>query len=176
MRNNLLALFESADVIKHRSCFRTEERWANRSIQLSSYQSRKLRRSSATAGHNLVGLRLLGKLKLGVWVIPGSQRANLSKNISERILKQVAHRVSLPKNVVRFTLECSTNVLYYENRDGEVFEHFPTAKPSATVLAVARDLFESVLLPDVSSSRCSRLATHLLRRFATICKEGARHG
>lgn len=186
MQNNLLAFCQKADVIWCVGKSNQGNLWANQSTRISLFQLRRLRASTVTAVRNSAGLLRLEESKLGAWAILGSQRENLLKNTCAQILKLAGprerkRRTHQRNNRSNILLEYSTNVLYYLRRDGEVLEHSSTAKPSATVEAVARDLFRilSTLCGCASSVPRSVSLAHsvyVLRRFAFNCKEGARHG
>jgi len=176
VRKNVLALSIFADVIRAVFEALKGSTWASPSTLKTWFPSRILLAHSVTAESMQVVLHLKAKSKLGLLVVAGSRPKNCSKCIY-RPIQSLGHKFG-QRSLARKPLDYVPYGTYLKLRDGEVFEHFPTAEPSATVEAVARDLFEIVctLLNCASNAgSCLRLASsaYLLRRFALTCKEGA---
>jgi len=177
VRKNVLALSIFADVIRAVLEALKGAAWASPSTLKIWFLSRRLPGRLGTARNTQAGSPLTEKSKRGSWEALGSQRSNRFRNICEQT--QSRGRNQERRKRARNPLDYVLNKTYLEKRDGKVRKHSPTAKPSATVDAVARDLFEIVctLLNCASNAQgCVRLASsaYLLRRFALTCKEGAR--
>jgi len=179
MRKNVLAANRNDDVITHSACKRLGVKaWAIQSTQTNSSLSRKLPENTVTILRISLGSLLLASSKRGDTPTYGSQVEKFSRPIP-RMHDYQDDQLSESANVNN-AVEKVENSTYYLRRDGKVLKHFPTAKPSATVLAVARDLYQIVcMLLNCASSAQSRVrlasSAELLRRFALTCKEGARH-
>ena len=186
MQNNLLAFWRKADVIK---CavkrIRDGNVWANLSTRISWCHWRRSGASSVTTRTMSTGLRRVGKFVRGVSVRPGQQLKSYSRITFAAIRGRVRLVISEVENKKRNRSKLLVALVRYHTnvyrRDGEVLKHFPTAKPSATVIAAARDLFQilSMWCGRSSSAPCRvslAISAYVLRRFAFNCKEGARHG
>lgn len=179
MRKNVLALARNADVIECVLHSMKGCTWANQSTQTNWFLLLNSPKSLDMHASICLDWLLKGSSAHGVLAVVGFQLSTKSSNTFKLRLNrddQSSERNAFRKN--RILLEYITFVICLFKRDEEVYHHFPTAKPSATALTVARDLLKIVCtwLRCANAAGCVRLAisAYVLRRFASNCKEGAR--
>jgi hypothetical protein len=177
MRNNFLAFCRKVDVIKYSACLGRVGIWANQSTRINCAHSPIWLERVGTIQTILRGLLQVDDCVHGGSERLGSQQKTSSKNT---LILPVSLGDQSRKRKTKLSIEIVGHPTYYSRRGKRVRKHSPTAEPSATVLAVARDLFRILSMPCGRSSSapcCVGLAisAYVLRRFAFNCKEGVRH-